>query len=104
MLNGASLFSPHRSSPVHDCPVISGSLDADVQADILSRLYMLRSDPNAVVRQQALMVWKSVVEHTPATLKRTLSRFLPSPINSDCSTAPLINANVLSLPQASSRR
>ncbi len=37
---------------------------------------MLRSDPNAVVRQQALMVWKSVVEHTPATLKRTLSHFL----------------------------
>jgi len=30
---------------------------------------MLRNDPNAVVRQNALVVWKSVVEHTPATLK-----------------------------------
>jgi hypothetical protein len=56
--------------------LISGSLDADVQADILSRLYMLRSDPNAVVRQQALMVWKSVVEHTPATLKRVLPKMM----------------------------
>lgn len=71
-----SLSLRTASPPPNDCPVISGSLDADVQADILSRLYMLRSDPNAVVRQQALMVWKSVVEHTPATLKRTLSRFL----------------------------
>ncbi len=58
---------------------------------------MLRSDPNAVVRQQALMVWKSVVEHTPATLKRTLSHFLITNQGPHCSTAPLINANVLSL-------
>ncbi len=60
---------------------MSEVFDNESQAQLLSRLYMLRCDPNAVVRQRALLVWKSVVDHTPATLRSNfpLNLFQPKP-------------------------
>jgi hypothetical protein len=43
------------------------------RSDILSILYMLRSDVHSVVCQQAAQVWKSVVSHTPKTLRQIIT-------------------------------
>ena len=39
---------------------------------VLASLYMVRSDVSPVVRQRALLVWKSVVQNTQKTLKEVL--------------------------------
>ena len=40
--------------------------------NVLSCLYMARSDSNAVVRQSSMHVWKAIVVNTPKTLKEIL--------------------------------
>jgi hypothetical protein len=47
-------------------------LSRERRAYILSSLYIVRSDENAVVRQSAASVWKGVVSNTPRTLKELL--------------------------------
>lgn len=39
---------------------------------VLASVYILRSDTNAIVRQAAVQVWKSIVHNTPRTLKEIL--------------------------------
>ena len=54
--------------------------------DILSALYMIRSDLSSTVRQAALQVWKSVVSNTPRTLREmlpTLMTLLVQHLSSD---------------------
>jgi len=47
-------------------------LNQDELHEILARLYMIRADQNSTVKQRALLVWKSVVENTPKTLREIL--------------------------------
>lgn len=41
--------------------------------ELLAKLYIMRSDTSAGVRQCALQVWKSVVPNTPRTLRRIIA-------------------------------
>lgn len=54
--------------------------------DLLASLYVMRSDVSAVVRQSSLQVWKSVVSHTPRTLKSILPLLMDRIIDSLAST------------------
>jgi hypothetical protein len=52
--------------------VLLSALGEERYRSILASLYMVRSDNNPVVRQRALLVWKSVVQNTQKTLKEIL--------------------------------
>lgn len=39
---------------------------------VLARIYIIRGDPSALVRQTSIQVWKSIVMNTPKTLKDIL--------------------------------
>ena len=47
-------------------------LGTDTRKRLLSRLYLIRSDTAAVVRQIGLQVWKTIVSVTPRTLREIL--------------------------------
>jgi len=51
-------------------------LGKESRNSVFAALYMVRSDPSAVVRQCALQVWKSVVSNTPRTLREILGALM----------------------------
>lgn len=55
---------------------------------VLSSLYLRRSDTAAVVRQAAVLVWKSVVSVTPRTLREILDNLVEQIVNSLASGHP----------------
>jgi hypothetical protein len=58
------------------------ALGEDCYESVLSSLYIVRSDSNAIVRNSSLHVWKSIVSNTPRTLKDILSRLISMIISS----------------------
>ena len=55
---------------------------------VLSSLYLRRSDTAAVVRQAAVLVWKSVVSVTPRTLREVLDSLVEQIVNALASGHP----------------
>ncbi|PRP84949.1 hypothetical protein PROFUN_07334 [Planoprotostelium fungivorum] len=54
------------------CVTLDRCIGFDKRNKILAALYMIRNDVSSVVRQKALLVWKSVVQNTPKALKDLL--------------------------------
>jgi hypothetical protein len=61
---------------------LEAALGPERRNRILSALYMIRSDPSSVVRQKALLVWKSVVNNTPKALREILPVLMSTIIES----------------------
>lgn len=51
---------------------ITAALGSARRERVLASLCMLRSDSSSVVRQQAMLVWKSFIDNTPKTLREIL--------------------------------
>jgi hypothetical protein len=51
---------------------IINALGMERRNQVLSRLYVCRSDPQYTVRSEALHVWKTIVVNTPKTLQQIL--------------------------------
>jgi hypothetical protein len=51
---------------------ITAALGTQRRERVLASLCMLRSDASSVVRQQAMLVWKSFIDNTPKTLREIL--------------------------------
>ncbi|GAX75317.1 hypothetical protein CEUSTIGMA_g2762.t1 [Chlamydomonas eustigma] len=56
----------------HYAEAIIAALGMERRNQVLSRLYITRSDPQYTVRNEALHVWKTVVVNTPKTLLQIL--------------------------------
>ena len=67
---------------------IALALGPDTRKRVLSGLYLRRSDTTAVVRQAAVMVWKSVVSVTPRTLREILDALVELIVNALASGHP----------------
>lgn len=57
---------------------ISLVLGNDNANNVYSCLYMLRSDLSSVVRQQAILTWKTLIGNTNKILKEIMSYLMPS--------------------------
>eukprot|EP01088_Endostelium_zonatum_P009829 TRINITY_DN2314_c0_g1_i2.p1 TRINITY_DN2314_c0_g1~~TRINITY_DN2314_c0_g1_i2.p1 ORF type:complete len:2961 (-),score=848.04 TRINITY_DN2314_c0_g1_i2:37-8919(-) len=78
----------NAAANVQGIKVLSAALGEEREMKILARLYVIRSgDSSASVRQQALLVWKTVVENTPRTLRRIL------PVLMDCVLKDCLGSN-----------
>ncbi|KAF5835979.1 armadillo-type protein [Dunaliella salina] len=55
---------------------IINALGMDRRNEVLSRLYICRSDPQYTVRNESLHVWKSVVYNTPKTLAAMMPKLM----------------------------
>lgn len=62
--------------------IITQALGIEKRNIVLAALYMIRSDVSSVVRQKALLVWKTVVTNTPRTLKEILPSLMLTLIDS----------------------
>ncbi|KAJ1938265.1 translational activator of GCN4, partial [Linderina macrospora] len=56
--------------------ILNDNLGADRCNSVLASLYVARSDVSAMVRQAAFSVWKSIVSHTPRTLRECLPKIM----------------------------
>ncbi|KAJ1937859.1 translational activator of GCN4, partial [Linderina pennispora] len=56
--------------------VLNENLGAERCNSVLASLYVARSDVSAMVRQAAFSVWKSIVSHTPRTLRECLPKIM----------------------------
>ncbi|KAL6074695.1 eIF-2-alpha kinase activator GCN1 [Balamuthia mandrillaris] len=82
MLLGDLLFHIMSKGEEGSTKVLSRALTKKQRGQILSRLYMLRADSTQTVRQRALMVWKTVVDNTPATLRQIIPELMQNIIQS----------------------
>ncbi|KAJ3197163.1 translational activator of GCN4 [Irineochytrium annulatum] len=71
----------------HGKQALVSALGLDRYNGVLSSLYIVRSDQNAIVRQASLHVWKSIVNNTPRTLKEILSVLMKMVISSLASSS-----------------
>uniref|UniRef100_A0A7S2RDU6 TOG domain-containing protein n=1 Tax=Mucochytrium quahogii TaxID=96639 RepID=A0A7S2RDU6_9STRA len=55
---------------------IAKALGKEKRHDILASLYLMRSDPSAVVRQSSLSVWKNIVPNTGRALREILKSLM----------------------------
>eukprot|EP00882_Tetradesmus_deserticola_P004507 GHRQ01004753.1.p1 GENE.GHRQ01004753.1~~GHRQ01004753.1.p1 ORF type:complete len:1251 (+),score=530.16 GHRQ01004753.1:483-4235(+) len=60
---------------------IQEALGRERNADVLSKLYMARSDVQYVVRNTALHIWKTIVVNTPKTLQEILPALMAEVIS-----------------------
>ena len=63
------------------------ALGMDRYHSVLSRLYIVRADSNAMVRQSSIQVWKSIVHNTPKVMKEILTVMMKMVIESLASSS-----------------
>jgi hypothetical protein len=71
---------------------VARTLGLETRNRILATLYMIRADVSLVVRQQAMRIWKDLVQNTPKTLREILAALMKLLISALAATGESGNA------------